>query len=173
MKRSCIAVLLLNLTVLTGGCAADPAEGWSTTTTWPDSVRTVAVPAVMNTTYHREIGPELTKASIEAIERRTPYKVTDELRADSVLTVEIKDLKLTSLSQSALTKLDQEVLVQLTIDWRWENLNDTRLLAGSEGFSGSGVFIPSQPSGEPIEVGQRQVASRLAEDLVDRMRGAW
>ena len=169
MRTCCLAILLSAL----AGCAANPADGWSTSTLWPDDVRTIAVPAVTNSTYHREIGPELTKAIIEAIERRTPYKVTDELRADSVLTVEIKDLKLTSLSQSALTRLDQEVLVQLTIDWRWEDLDDTRLLAGSQGFSGSGIFMPSQPSGEPIEVGQRQVASRLAEDLVDRMRAAW
>jgi hypothetical protein len=154
-------------------CAAHPADGWSTGEAWPDNVRTVAIPAATNTSYYREIGPELTKAIIEAVERRTPFKVTDELHADSVLTVNITNVKLNTISQSSLTGLAQEVIVQLTIDWRWEDLDDNTLLAGSKAFTGTGLFVPTQPSHEPIEVGQRQVVNRLAADLVDRMHAAW
>ena len=168
-----ITVACLVVLACLGGCAGNPAEGWSTNATWPADIRTVAVPAVSNQTFHREIGPELTKAIIEAIERRTPYKVTDELKADSILTVSIEDFDIDSISQSALTGLDQEVLLKITVNWRWEDLNESTLLAGADNFTGSGVFIPSQPSGEPIEIGQRQAAARLAQDLVNRMRGAW
>jgi hypothetical protein len=168
MKRLALLVLLLS-----GSCATDPTTGWSTSGAWPENVRTVAIPAVGNTTFHREIGPELTRAIIEAVERRTPYKVTDELHADSVLSIEIVNVDLKSISQSSYTRLDQEVLVKLTIDWRWEGLDDNRLLAGSRGFTGSGLFVPTQPSHEPLEIGQRQVVNRLADDLVDRMRSAW
>lgn len=154
-------------------CADHPSKGWSTSEAWPQDIHTVAIPAVTNSTYHRDIGPELTRAVIEAVERRTPYKVTDALHADSVLTVELTDVKLSTISQSSYTGLAQEVVVRLTVDWRWEDLDDNELLAGSTGFSGSGLFVPTQPSHEPMELGQRQVANRLAADLVDRMHGAW
>ena len=167
----CIALTLCS--VMLGACAGDPTTGWSTESAWPDDVRTIAIEAVKNDTYHREVGPELTKALIEAVERRTPFKVTDELTADTLLTVEITDVELSSIAQSAYTRLDQVVLVQLTIDWRWEDLDDSRLLAGSRGFSGNGLFVATAPSNEPIQVGKRQVANRLAEDLVDRMHAAW
>jgi len=165
--------LLCGLTIALASCAERPSEGWSTGEAWPDDVRTVAVPAVGNTSYYREIGPELTRAVIEAIERRTPFKVTGELHADSILTIDIRQVKLNTISQSSLTGLAQEVIVQLTIDWRWEDLDDNRLLAGSKAFSGTGLFVPTQPSHEPIEVGQRQVVNRLAADLVDRMHSTW
>lgn len=165
--------MLAACTLAVASCASHPSEGWSTGQAWPDDVRTVAIPAVGNTSYYREIGPELTRAIIEAVERRTPFKVTDELHADSILTVDITHVKLNTISQSSLTGLAQEVIVQLTIDWRWEDLDDNRLLAGSKAFSGTGLFVPTQPSHEPIEIGQRQVANRLAEDLVDRMHAAW
>ena len=174
-RRSVAAVAVCSaLTIaMLGGCADHPSKGWSTADVWHDTVRTVAVPAVTNSTYYREVAPELTRAIIEAIERRTPYKVTDELHADSILTVELRDVKLRNLSQSSYTGLSQEVIVELTIDWRGEDLDDNRLLAGSRGFTGSGLFVPTQPSHEPIEIGQRQVANRLAADLVDRMHAAW
>jgi hypothetical protein len=52
-------------------------------------IRTVHVPIVKNETFRHDLGVRLSEAIVKEIDRRTPYKVTGNPNADSVLTVTV------------------------------------------------------------------------------------
>src|SRR5881398_2965320 len=59
-----------------------------------EDVRTVAVPIFKNKDYRRGVEFSLSKAVVNQIEMRTPYKVVDRGKADTILEGEIVDIKL-------------------------------------------------------------------------------
>jgi hypothetical protein len=159
--------------MLVTGCETDPSKGWVLGTTYNTDIKTIAIPVVQNDTFDREVGYLLTNALIREVETRTPWRVTGETVADTLLDVTITDVKLRALSQSRLTKLDQEVAVQLTVDWNWERMDDSSTIAGWEGMGTAGMFFPSNPLGEPIELGRLQSVELMARAIVDRMAESW
>ena len=169
-----VAVLLVvTAVVLTAGCAGDPAQGWSARTIFPTDVSTIALTIIENDTYERDFEFELTDALIKEIEARTPYKVTSADRADMILTGRISSVRRQQLSKSALTGLSEEVTLSVTIDLMWRDLRTGESLLELESFTGDSLFVPSNPTGEPIEIGQFGVAQRLARDIVTEMRSGW
>jgi len=164
---------ILAAAVATAGCGTDPTTGWVVGTTFNTAYKTVAVPVVQNDTFDREVGYLLTSALIREIETRTPWRVASETEADTLLEVTVTTVDLRALSQSRLTKLDQEVAVQLTTDWTWERLDDNSTITGWDGMGTTGVFLPSNPIGEPIELGRLQAVDLMAEAIVDRMASSW
>ena len=155
------------------GCASDPTMGWSTTSAWPQNIRTVAVNLPDNTTYNRTVDYEFIDALIKEIEARTPYKVTAPDRADTILTGRIQRVDHEQLSKSSLTGLSEEVTVRVTIDLTWTDLRTGETLLDLESFSSHSLFVPSNPTREPIELGEFGVAQRLARDIVTEMQADW
>ncbi|MDP6891100.1 MAG: LPS assembly lipoprotein LptE, partial [Phycisphaerales bacterium] len=92
--------------MLATGCQTDPSKGWVIGTTYNTNIKTIAIPVVQNDTFDREVGYLLTNALIREVETRTPWRVTGETVADTLLDVTITDVKLKALSQSRLTSLD-------------------------------------------------------------------
>ena len=163
--------------VLTGGClfgcASNPTEGYATTGLYQSDIQTIAVPILENDTFDRGLEFELTDALIKEIEGRTPYRIMGQTRADTVLLAQIRQVELTSLSKSRLSGLSEEQLVSVTIDFRWEDLRTGRSLLERRAFTGHGLFVPSTPSGEPIELAQFNAVQSLARDIVSEMRSEW
>lgn len=155
------------------GCGSDASKGWVFGTTYDTSIKTVAVPVVQNNTFDREVGYLLTKALIQQIETRTPWRVADETVADTLLEVRITEVDMRSLSNSRLTKLDQEMALELTTNWTWERLDDNSTITGWDGMGTNGMFFPSNPLGERIELGRLQAVDLMAQAIVDRMAKAW
>lgn len=155
------------------GCGSDASKGWVFGTTYDTSIKTVAVPVVQNNTFDREVGYLLTKALIQQIETRTPWRVADETVADTLLEVRITEVDMRSLSNSRLTKLDQEMALELTTNWTWERLDDNSTITGWNGMGTNGLFFPSNPLGERIELGRLQAVDLMAQAIVDRMAKAW
>jgi hypothetical protein len=155
------------------GCGSDPSKGWVLGSTYDAGIRTIAIPVVKNATYDREMGYLLTNALIREVETRTPWRVVDETVADTLLEVSVTRVDLKQLSQSRLTKLDQEMAVQLTVDWNWERLDDNTTITGWEGMGTNGLFFPSNPLGEPIELGRLESVQMMARAIVDRMAESW
>src|SRR5690606_23700927 len=116
MMRFVLMSLVIGLCVLVASCASDPSKGYSTQSVYPEGLSSVAVPIFTNRTYVRDLEFELTDALIKEIEARTPYKVTPESRADSILLGHIQHVELDHLSKSRLTGLSEEVIVSVTID---------------------------------------------------------
>jgi hypothetical protein len=154
--------------MLATGCQTDPSKGWVIGTTYNTNIKTIAIPVVQNDTFDREVGYLLTNALIREVETRTPWRVTGETVADTLLDVTITDVKLKALSQSRLTSLDQ-----LTVDWNWERMDDSSTITGWEGMGTAGMFFPSNPLGEPIELGRLQSVELMARAIVDRMAESW
>jgi len=154
-------------------CSSDPTQGYSSQSIYPTSMSSVAVPIFTNDTFVRDVEFELTDALIKEIEARTPYKVTAESSADTILLGQVRKVQLDQLSKSPLTGLSEEVIVTVTIDFQWKDLRSGKLLVERRTFAGNALFTPSRPSGEPIELGQFAVVQQLARDIVAEMRSDW
>ena len=116
---------------------------------------------------------ELTDALIKEIESRTPYKVVPESRADTILLGQVVSVDLDELSRSGETGLSEEVIVSVTIDFQWKDLRNGRVLVERASFSGTGLFVASRPSAEPIELGRFAAVQQLAKDVVSELRADW
>jgi hypothetical protein len=168
-----VHALLVLVSATLAGCASDPTTGWSTGSTFPEHIETVAVPIAQNDTFERGLEFELTDALIKEIQTRTPYVVASRSRADSILVAQIRDVELQQLSKSSNTGLSEEVLVGVTIDFEWRELTTDTSLVKREEFTGHALFVPSTPTGERIELGRIAVVQKLASDMVDEMRASW
>lgn len=155
------------------GCATDPTEGYASMTVFRDDVRTVAVPIFENHTFVRNVEFDLTDALIKEIESRTPYKVVDRARADTILIGHVRQVELDQLSKSRLTGLSEEVILSVTIDFRWQHQQSGKLLLERQEYAGQGLFVPSRPTGEPIELGRFAAVQQLARDIVNEMQSPW
>jgi len=168
-----LILTLVQMALCLPGCASDPTQGYSAMGIYPERVSTVAVPIFENETFVRDVEFDLTEALVKEIESRTPYKVVDRSRADTILIGRVKEVELDQLSKSRLTGLSEEVVVSVTIDFEWRHQQNGRLLVERREFEGQGLFVPSRPSGEPIELGTFATVQQLARDIVDEMQAAW
>ncbi len=166
-------VVELIVVVFCAGCSNDPTQGYSSKTTFREDISSVAVPIFTNDAYTRDVEFELTDALVKEIEARTPYKVTSQAKADTVLIGHIRSIHLDQLSKSRTTKLAEEVIVKVTIDFEWKDLRSGQTLVSRKDYSGFGLFVPSKPSSEPIELGQFAAVEQLARDVVGEMRSNW
>ena len=171
--RVCVLLLAGLVAIAGAGCSHDPTQGYSSQSTFRQGISSVAVPIFTNDSYTRDVEFELTDALVKEIEARTPYKVTSPAQADTVLIGHIRSIELDQLSKSRTTKLAEEVIVSVTIDFEWKDLRSGQILLERKQYSGFGLFVPSKPTGEPIELGQFAVVQQLARDLVGEMRTNW
>ena len=171
--RATTAVIVTLASAVLAGCAADPTKGWSTASVWSDDIRTVSVGVFANATPNSGFEFEFADALIKEIEARTPYKVTAPGRADTIVTGRIQRVEHTQLSKSRVTGLSEEVTVSVTIDLSWTDLRTGETLLELESFTANSLFVPSNPTQEPIELGEFGVAQRLAHDVVTEMQTDW
>lgn len=168
-----IAMTMAAATLGLAGCSSDPTKGYSTTSIYPTDIRTVAIPIFSSDSYTRDVEFELTDALIKEVEARTPYKVVPADRADTVILGQVRKIALDQLSKSRQTGLSEEVIVSVTIDFQWKDQRSGKPLIERKGFTGNALFVPSEPSSEPIELGQFAVVQQLAQDIVSEMQSDW
>ncbi len=171
------AFILLVVSLICAGalaaCAADPTKGYAALSTYAPEHTTVAVPIIENDTFQRGIEFDLTDALIKEIQRNTPYRIEDQARADTVLTARIIHAELDQLSRSRVTHLGEEMVLTITLDFTWRDRRTNRTLLERRSFTGHGLFLPSHPSHEPLEIGRFTAAQNLARDIVNEMRSDW
>lgn len=168
-----VAAIPVLLILVLAGCAKDPSQGYVAGSVFRADVATIAVPIFENDTFHRDIEFLLTDAIIKEIERRTPYKVAPEIRADTILTGQVRRVVLQPISKSRTTGLTEELLVRVSVDFEWVDLRDDSRLVVRRSFEGTGLTVPSPPTGEPLEIGQFAVIQQLARNIVDEMQAEW
>ena len=61
----------------------------------------------------------------------------------------------------------------MTIDFEWRDARSQQSLVERKSFSGHGLFVPSTPTGERIELGRFAAVQGLAEEIVNEMQAAW
>lgn len=172
MRGACSLVTMCGLLFLSG-CSSDPTKGYAAMSPFATNIRKVAVPIFANQSYVRDVEFELTDALVKEIETQTPYKVTAEAEADTILLGQIRNVQMDQLSKSRLTGLTEEVIVSVTIDFQWKDARTGRVMLERRSFSGHGLFVPSRPSGEPIELGKFAAVQHLARDIVNELRAQW
>jgi len=172
-SRHLLPILLLIASALSAGCATDPTTGYASTSLYRSDIASVAIPLFTNDTFHRDVEVELTDAVIKEIQARTPYKVTSQSRADTVLLGRIRDVEIEQISKSRLTGLGEEVVLSLTIDFQWRDQRTEKPIVARKSFAAHGLFVPSTPTGERLELGRTAAVQRLAEDLVAELQDAW
>jgi len=145
--------------------------GYSTTELYPTQFNTVTVPNFDNRSNDRNVEFTLREALIKEIEQRTPYKaVSGTGLSDTQLTGTVVRVDRQLLSRDADVGLPQEIEVTVTVDFQWKDLRTGEVIRGYRGLSSSGQFIPSRTVGEFDDDGVRLAVSRLASDIVSRMR---
>ena len=80
---------------------------------------------------------------------------------------------LEQLSKSRFTGLSEEVIVSVTIDFEWLDQRNGTTLVARRAFTGTGLFVPSQPTAEPIELGRFAAVQQLARDIVSELQAEW
>lgn len=143
----------------------------------PD-IRTVYVPMVRNESFRHDLGPRLTEAIVRKIQDRTPYRVTSDPNADSVLTCRIGSDDKQVLTETATDELRAlDIVVSVDASWvgrRGEVLMENRILP-----AGELAIVFSQESRVVTEAGQSieselQIAIEdLAERIVSQMEARW
>lgn len=158
--------------LLAVACSSD-GSGYSSGELYSRKYRSVAVPILQNQSEDRAISFQLADALVKEIESSTPYKVTGEGRADTVLRGKITRVALSALSQSLGTGLTEEMAIKVTIDFEWIDMRTGKPIVARNGFQGSSVFVASLPNNQPIDLARFAVSQQLARDIVASMQGEW
>ncbi|MEQ1827370.1 MAG: LPS assembly lipoprotein LptE [Pirellula sp.] len=143
-----------------------------------DNIRTIHVSIAKSDSFRPELAGLLTEILQKEIERRTPYKLTDQATADSILTC-----RLTTDSKRVVgeTRTDEPRLLQsiLTAELSWvdrrgQPLIENRFLPLGEStfyFAENSNFIPE--AGQSIATAHQRGIERIANHIVDQMEVRW
>ncbi len=167
------AVAVAMGSVLAGGCASNPSEGYAFGWTHSSDVRSIAVPMFDNNTFSTGTEFELTEAIISEIQRSTPWVVVAPERADTTLAGVLARESATTLSTTPGVGLVQENALTMTVDFTWRDNRSGEVLVSRKSFSAVGTYIPARGTGERREIAQRQAIRELARDIVAELRADW
>ena len=136
----------------------------------PD-VRTIAVPIFTTKSFDRNVEFQLTKALVNTIEAKTPYKVVPRERADTILEGEITAVTRRNISSDNRSGVPQEQLYEVVVNFTWKDLRNGKLLVNRENFEQTVPFYPTL--GESQFIGSQQNVERLAQGIVGEMQSDW
>jgi len=138
---------------------------------------TVAVPVFESESLRRYLGERLTEAVVKEIELKTPYKVTQGVNADSVLSGRItEDSKFVITENANDEPRDIELEMFVELNWRdrqgQELLHQNFALPQTLTTIGQAVhFVPE--GGQSLVTAQQDAIKKLAEQIVARMEVPW
>ena len=141
-------------------------------------IRTVYVPMARNETFRDDLGVRLTEAVVRLLQERTPYIVTGDPSADSVLTCRFaSDTKrvLTETDTDEVRALDLVVAVEASwVSSRGQVLMENRLLPQGNlalFFNQDARVVPE--AGQSIESELQDAIEDVAERIVAQMEMRW
>jgi len=136
-----------------------------------EDVRTVAVPIFKNKDYRRGVEFALSKAVVNQIEMRTPYKVVAREKADTILEGEIVDIKVHTLSSNVRNALPQEQIYDIKVNFTWKDQRSGIILCDRKNFEQTTTFYPTLGEGE--FVGSQTGVEKLALGIVQELQADW
>jgi hypothetical protein len=173
IKRIATTLLVLACGLMLTGCGYNNGSsgGYHWKSVYREDVQTVAVPVFKNVDYHRGVELALTKAVVNNIEAHTPYKVTDQKKADTVLEGEIVKIAVHTLSSDSRAAIPQEQLYVITCNFLWKDLRTGRILVQRKNFEQTSQYYPTL--GESQWVGSQQGVEQLAQGIVQELQADW
>ena len=169
---------LLTLVVFTllmpmAACTSNPSQGYASGAMYSSKFRSVAVPLFKNNGTDRAVQFQLGDALVKEFEQMTPYKVTSEGRAETVLRGTITAVTMNMVSQSLGTGLPEEMAFGVTVDFEWLDMKTGKPIVSRAGFKSTAVFVASLPNNQPIDLARFAVAQQMARDIVASLQGDW
>jgi hypothetical protein len=134
-------------------------------------VRTVAVPIFANKTFYRGLEFDLSKAVVNQLETHTPYRVAPKESADTLLTGEIVNVRVHTVSRSPFNALPQEQLYLINVNFTWKDLRTGQLYTERRGFEQSAPYYPTL--GEDQTAGAQDNMEKLARAIVEELQAPW
>lgn len=145
---------------------------------FPPEIRTIHVPIARDETFRHDLGLRLTEALVREIELRTPYKVTGDPTADSVLLCEFVDETKRVLTESDAdfpSALDAAVEVRASWTDRSGRLLFRNQVVPTDDlgilFSQDERFVPQ--GGQSVDTAMQQAIEDLASRIVTQMEARW
>jgi len=158
-----------------GGCAAYQIGNQ---TLFPAHIETVYVPVIESASFRRNLGERLTEAVMKEIELRTPYKVTGNSNADSVLRCRlVSDSK--RVVVPGRTGDPTQLQVELQVQVSWTDRRGTALRRAepipipSEVASVAGHANLVPEVGQSVATAQQQAIQSVAQQIVGMMENPW
>jgi hypothetical protein len=136
-----------------------------------EDIQTVAVPVFLNISYRRGMEISLSKAIIQDIETRTPYKVVSREKADTILEGEISTASINTLTNDLHTALPQEQSITMKVNFTWKNLRTGQILVERRDFEQKASYFPTLGEGE--FVGSQDAVEKLALGIVNELQADW
>jgi hypothetical protein len=145
---------------------------------FPQEVHTIYVPVFKSNSFRRNLGERLTEAVVKEIQRVTPYKLTDEAHADTILSgaiiQESKTVLVPDLSGDA-----REVQTAINVQVSWTDRNGVKLRDDKciplppeiADVSGTSDLVPEV--GQSVATAQQEAICRIAEQIVGLMEKPW
>lgn len=169
-----VLALVLCCALLTG-CAG---YNFGSQSMFRPDIRTIHIPIAKNDSFRHDVGVRLTEALIRKIQDRTPYIVTSDPNADSVLTCRFGGDSKQVLTETATDEVRAlDMIVSVDASWigrRGEVLMENRILP--EGnlsliFSQEARVVPE--AGQSIETELQNAIEDLADRIVSQMEARW
>ena len=148
-----------------------PQGGYQWHSLYREDLQTVAVPIFGSRDFRRGVEFALSKAVVNQLEARSPYKVVSRERADTVLEGEVVRVEVDTLSRAYREAIPQEQMMTLTVNFIWKDLRTGRILLERKNFQQTAAFYPTLGEGE--FVGTQQAVERLALGIVQEMQADW
>lgn len=156
-----------------GGCASDPQSGYAMASPYRLDISTVEVPIFANDTFEPYLEEALTDALIKEIHRTTPWRVTSDGNAETVLSGSITDVMMRRLSTQDGSGLTQELAVEVAVSFEWKRRTDGQVLVARRNFRTSDPFVPGRPVREGREIARRGALDDMARAIVAELRSSW
>jgi hypothetical protein len=177
LRMTMFAVLLVQLSGCNynngyssvGDAPKNPWYQWRSL--YREDIHTVSVPIFKNKDYRRGVEFTLSKAVVNQIEMRTPYKVVAREKADTILEGEIVKITLHTLSESTTSALPQEQLYDIVVNFTWKDQRTGIILCDRRNFEQTTTFYPTLGEGE--FVGSQEGVEKLALGIVQELQADW
>lgn len=168
-----LAALWIVALAAISGCADGTIAGYRAGPVHDTQIRSVAVPIFQNETNDPGIEARLTEAVIKQIQTATPWTVTSEDYADTVLTGTITDIFRAPLTRRVVTNLPDEAAYYTRINFVWTDSRSGRVLAQRSFVTAASTFVPNRVVGETIEVARDTSSQELARQIVRELQAEW
>ena len=179
-RRPVATLVALTLAGLVGGCGYSwanngnsfaPQASAASDGIYRTGVRTVAVPTFTNKTFYRGLEFSLSKAVVTQLESRTPYKVAAREEADTLLTGEIINVGVHTVSRNQFNALPQEQLYFVSVNFTWKDLRTGQMYVERHSFEQSAPYYPTL--GEDQYAGTQDNIEKLALAIVEELQAPW
>lgn len=171
MRRASRAILLVLIALPWLGCAG---YRFGTASLYRPDIRTVYVPVFESDSFRRYLGERLTEAVVKNIELRTPYKVVDDITADSILSGRIAEDQKRPIAENVNDE-PRDIELGLLVEVTWRDRRGVPLGPTTSlpvlGVAEAARFIPE--AGQSITVAEQEAIARLAEQIVAQMQAPW